>query len=912
MRPITGKWMVCLALFICMILTGSNGIRAVDNEMTGELKARDEGCYSTVLQNAMNEEIRLRVSVTDLFVDIRDVDGQEYSVVEIPGMPSTMADGYPMLPRIPQMIQISDTLAPDVSFVPLSVRRIPLTHPLLPAQDDLESEDIRIIEQDNVLRDASTDVYPSNRLLVSEPMIFRDVRIIMVSFHPVQYLVDEDCLEIIDEVEITVRYSSDDSPNRLLHHGPYSRSFEQLYRALIPNYDDAWIGDRDRTTAEIYLMIMPQAFESRCQGFITWKEQQGFRVDILRLESIGSNPTATQVKAVLTNLYNSENRPVYVCIAGNTNNFPVYESLDYYHPPADPFDDDYFYQLLEGTDLLPETLQSRLPARNGTELTTMLSKILWYEQTPQTTNTAYYKTALMAAANYYQSQITVKEQTAERLITNLDYSTIHTMYSWNSSSISNVKNWITNGISILNYRGEGWYSGWYPDGYNFFYDDVESINNINLLPVITSIGCGVGMFDGSTASFSHTWMTMGSATEHKGAVAFMGPTFNTRTIINNWLDRGIYRGFCYHDITRSAAVFNYGKIYAYNYLYDYNDPVYGVAGIREHLDVHMREYVLQGTPDLWWRTDIPRNADIYTAWSPDSDRDGIVVIDDTGNRVANAQLSFLKDNVRRLYTTNSSGGCRVFMRDVDEPIPCTLTGWNLFPSFTTYLPQMPGEDGDIIITEIKPDIETTGIAGDKVELYNNGTTAVDLAGWTIGDLDGYDIPFTMSAAVLDAGDIAVVEFLGFDGLESVTQTGYGLLIRSRAQPGLSSEEDQVVLRNTLGTLRDAICYHNGTTIGSTDAAYDLSKLTPPGSELGVGTGGWWTGPDTVTNELYESLTVNWSAFKGNGGPGSIQRIAIPEQGQYDNLSNFIAVSTDNFGVFSVQKNHVTYSLSHAR
>lgn len=866
-----------------------------ESEVSAHLKQRDEGCYTTIRQNILDQEIRLRVSVTDLVIDHRNIDGSEYSIVEIPGMPSTMAEGLPMLPRIPQMIQISDTRAPEVSFVPISSRTIPLDYPLLPAQDELEAEDILQIETDDGLLDRQTDNYPPRRLLVSDPMIFRDIRVILVSFHPVQYNFDGGYLEVIDEAEIIIRFSDAESSNRILQHGPYSRSFEQLYKALVPNYDDSWIGDRDRSAAETYLLVMSQAFESRCQGFITWKEQQGFRVDILRLESLGSNPTAAQVHTALTTLYNSENRPVYVCIIGNTNNFPVYESWDNYHPPADPFDDDYYYQLLEGSDLLPETLQGRLPARNGTELTTMLSKILWYEQTPQTGNAAFYKSALMAAANYYQSQITVKEQTADRLTTNLDYTGIHKMYDWNYSSINTVKGWIEDGVSIINYRGEGWYSGWNPDGESFYYYDVESINNVNLLPVITSIGCGVGMFDDTEDSFSHAWMTLGSATQHKGAVAFMGPTFNTRTIINNWIDRGIYRGFCYHDITRSAAAFCYGKIYAYNYLYDYNDPVYGVTGIREHLNVHMREYVLHGTPDLWWRTDVPRQADVYNAWSPDSDRDGVVVIDDQGTRVANAQLSFLRDAERRVYVTNSGGGSRVYMNDVTEPIPVTLSGRNLFPVFTTYVPQSEGEDGDVVITEIKPDIDMTGIDGDMVELYNVGTTAVNIAGWTIGDLDGYDVPITMMDAVLDPGGIAVIEFVGWNGTESVAPTGYGISIVSRAQPGLSSLEDQVVLRNTEGRVRDAVCYHNGTAVGGTDDANDMSKLTPPGSSLLMGSRGWWTGPETVTQADYPGLSVNWQAYAGPGGPGSIQRTSIPGSGVYDTPTNFIVSGAATWG-----------------
>lgn len=890
---------ICIALLIgCLGIAGVMSAQAYDDfEVLTGSKTPDEGYISQVLENALDEQVRLNLTVTDLSVSTREIGDETYTVVEIPGMPLTMADGRPMLPRIPQAVQISDTLTPVVTMVPLKTRRVPLQFPLMPAQGDLELEDIEHIDSQVDMLSAQETVYPPNRILVSDPMIMRDVRMVFVSFHPVQYLIDEQCLEIIEEAEIIINYTTDPSPNPLLSHGPFSRTFDRFYGKFLANYNDSWAEGRDRNAAEVYLLVMPQMFESRCQGFITWKEQQGFDVEVLRLEDLTS-PTAANVKQAILNMYNSELRPVYVCIIGNTNNFPVYESWDYYHPPADPFDDDWYYQLLEGGDLLPETFQSRLPARNGYELTTMLSKILWYEQTPQTHTPSFYKTAFMAAADMYQSQITVKQQTADRLTTNLDYETVHTMYDWNWSSDDQIIEWVEEGVSIINYRGEGWYSGWSPAGGSFEYDDVSDINNTNLLPVVTSIGCGVGMFDGSYESFSHTWMTMGSPTNHMGAVAFMGPTFNTRTIINNWIDRGIYRGFCYHDITRSADAFVYGKLYAYDYLYDYNDPQYGVEGIREHLEVHLEEYVLQGTPDMWWRTDVPRNAEIHTAWTPGSDRDGIVIIDDYGNRVANCQVNFIKGSEHRIYVTDGGGGCKVFMRDVTSPIPAFVSGWNLIPFTTSYLPQETGDDGDILITEIKPDIETTGIAGDKIELYNNDVAAVNLNGWTVGDLDGYDLRFVTEDAILAPGDIAVIQMVGFDGIESVTPTGYGLMITSRAQPGMSSLEDTVVLRNTEGRVRDSVCYHNGTGIGSTDASYDMSKLTQPSTGLSMGSGGWWTGPDTVSQEDYETLAVDWSAFAGNGGMGSIKRISIPASGAYDQPDNFSVSSTEEFGVFT--------------
>jgi len=206
----------------------------------------------------------------------------------------------------------------------------------------------------------------------------------------------------------------------------------------------------------------------------------------------------------------------------------------------------------------------------------------------------------------------------------------------------------------------------------------------------------------------------------------------------------------------------------------------------------------------------------------------------------------------------------------------------------------------MIITEIKPDILTSGTAGDKVEIVNLETeTTINLKNWTIGDLDGYDVPFTNQNALLEPESIAVIEFVGPLGAESVTPTAYGLLITSTAIIGLSSLEDTIVLRNTTGRVRDAVCWHNGTGIGSTNETNDMSKLTLPTSTVAMGFRGWWTGPDEVTREEYESLAVDWSAFAGVGGPGSIQRTGIPGSGVYDSPDFFTVSSTTSFGIYEI-------------
>ena len=848
---------------------------------------RDEGFVLSQVKNELDSEVIIRIEVPDIKFSQKTVDGENYTVLEIAEAGWMMTPGEPLLPMIGHFFQISDTLAPHVSLNVIRSHQIPLEYPILPAQEDLEPSDVYTIESKQWYVYSENNWFPSTHVLQEDPVILRDVRLLPVAYYPIRYNGGSQTLEIIDEAELVIKMVDEPTVNILESHGPYSPSFEQLYRALVPNYDDSWSENRDRNTAERYLLIMKDMFESRCQGFIAWKEQQGFVVDIMRFSELGGNPSYTTVYNAILAKYQGEERPTYVSIIGSTNHFPVHESHDSYM--SGYFDDDLYYSQLEGSDLLPDIYLSRYPVVDGEELTTMLNRILYYEQTPHE-GTDLYKTALMACSGLYSSQQTTKEQTADRLTINLNYTNIHTMYNWTSSSVNQVQSWINEGVSLINYRGEGWQSGWHPEhAYNFEYPEVYALQNGDQFPVVTSIGCGVAMFDASHECFAHAWVTLGDSVNMRGAVAFMGPTWNTRTTINNWIDRGIYRGFCYHDLTRSAQAFVYGKLYSYSHFL-------GTPYMTNDIPTHMREYILFGNPDLFWRTSVPRHAQVYQAWCPSSDRVGALVLDNSGHKVPNAQICFIKDTEQRVYVTDGGGGCRLYMNDITEPVPYTLTGWNLLPNFETFDLTEIGEDGNIIITEIKPDIETTGFAGDKIELANLDTTdSVNLKNWTIGDLDGYDLPFVTQDAILGPHQLAVVELVGFNGVETVTETSYGLLIKSRAVVGLSSLEDTAVIRNARGRVRDAVCWHNGSGIGSTNESFDLSKLTQPESSLKMGSNGWWTGPDTVEQNQYESLTIDWSDYAGIGGPGSIQRTAVPGTGEYDSPANFVINSNDNFG-----------------
>ena len=211
--------------------------------------------------------------------------------------------------------------------------------------------------------------------------------------------------------------------------------------------------------------------------------------------------------------------------------------------------EDYFVEL-EGNDYFPEMMIGRFTNYNGTNgggeyiLQIMVNKFLKYEKYPNTSETDWYKKGIVCSNNYYSSQVETKRFAAQQMMQNGNFISVDTMMSNQQCTYDegDIVAALNNGRSYLNYRGEGWDDGWHADCYYFSSSHVNSLNNANKLTFVTSIGCGVAMFDAGNC-FGETWIEMGSLTEpSRGGCAFIGPTSNTHTAYNNSIDKGIYIG----------------------------------------------------------------------------------------------------------------------------------------------------------------------------------------------------------------------------------------------------------------------------------------------------------------------------------------------------------------------------------
>jgi hypothetical protein len=119
------------------------------------------------------------------------------------------------------------------------------------------------------------------------------------------------------------------------------------------------------------------------------------------------------------------------------------------------------------------------------------------------------KKGLVCANNAYASQRETKRFTATQMLGFGNFSSVDSMYNGYPcpGNVNDIINMINEGRSFLNYRGEGWSTGWWADCIPFQTSDVSSINNGQKLTFVTSIGCGVAMFDANGGNcFGEEWL----------------------------------------------------------------------------------------------------------------------------------------------------------------------------------------------------------------------------------------------------------------------------------------------------------------------------------------------------------------------------------------------------------------------
>ena len=420
---------------------------------------------------------------------------------------------------------------------------------------------------------------------------------------------------------------------------------------------------------------MPDEFVESFKSYADWKRHSGTDIHITKFSDIdatSSNPI--KIKNHITDAYqNWDHPPTYVLIVGDDGVFPKkIVSYDYSFP-----NEDYFVEI-EGDDYFPEMMIGRFTNQGDYRMQVMINKFLKYETEPYTEDPNWFRKGICCSNNEYESQVGTKRFTANVMMEDGNFISVDTLMNdedpYNgipcSMDLNDVINAVNDGRSFLNYRGEGWSSGWWASCTPFQTENVSGLNNGEKFTFVTSIGCGVAMFDASGGNcFGEEWVQLGTITSPRGGVAFVGPTSNSHTTYNNKIDKGIYVGMFREGMDTPGQTLLRGKLYMYN-----------VFGDTYWVEYHYRVYCILGDPSIhiWKDTPLPVIVDHQIV---SSNLEATLIHESSGLPVDSAQLTVTGDSFFATGFTNEEG-----IANLDLPIDSytqlltlTVRGGNVIP-----------------------------------------------------------------------------------------------------------------------------------------------------------------------------------------------------------------------------------------
>jgi hypothetical protein len=623
-----------------------------------------------------NTSTVLKIEISGFDLKNFSSEGNEYQLVDLLTESFITKPGFPKLPYIAKVLAIPDQAAVSVEILETGDVQTFQNVYLPPARTSWLEGEPETPYTENIETYSSNNKYPNEFVRIDPPSVFRDFRIARVSVFPIRYMPAKKEIQVASSITVRINYGSGKviNPKNTLKK-PIAPSFGQLYKDFIFNYQstlDNLYGGKEEGH-ELMLCIMPDEFFASFQTYADWKRQSGIDIHITKFSDIGANSTnPVIIKNHIADAYhNWEVPPTYVLIVGDNGVFPKQNvTLDGWTFP----NEDYFVEI-DGDDFFPEMMIGRLTNESDYGMQVMLNKFTKYEKTPYTTSTDWFKKGICCSNNYYASQVETKRFAAERMLTNGGFTSVDTMMSDPGCTyqVSDVVNAINNGRSYLNYRGEGWSSGWNSSCAAMHTSDVSGLANGQKLTFVTSIGCGVAMFNTSGGNcFGEEWLELGTISSPRGAVAFVGPTSNTHTTYNNKIDKGIYIGMFNEGLNTPGQALARGKLYLYN-----------VYGTDPYVEYHYKIYCVLGDPSVHIWKDVPQNVSVDY---PSTITFGSNLVEYTvtqtsgGAPVANAVVCVTGNNIFVTGITDATGKAYLdITAEVQETLTVTVTGGNVYP-----------------------------------------------------------------------------------------------------------------------------------------------------------------------------------------------------------------------------------------
>ncbi len=577
--------------------------------------------------------------------------------------------GEPELPIYTQLIQLPNTGNYVLENISYDEKIIELDKAVLPTGF---FDDCKI----NTAEYNKDEWLPSEIVTISDPNIMGAYRFSQIAVSPTQYNPIQNKIRILENIEINIMLDEADTKNPKLKQNKIN-SFSNIAKSLIQgNVINQTVQNGE------YLFIIQDDIASLLDPLLRWKEKLGYKTRVATLSETGY--TTDSIKNYIQNAYdNWEIPPQYIVLVGDIDGsiaVPSFYVEGYLHPWAVS---DHNYTLLDGDDYFPDVFIGRFSVQSQMELMTIVSKIINYERNPFM-DIPWQKRALMVGHveewnGYSQREILMG---IRNKLLDFEYTTVDTFISPWQQGNTMLANKISEGESFICFRGAGSPSYWSGGnaGPMFTIDDISTLNNGFMLPMVTSMTCAGGDFASEqyTTCFGEKWLASGSPSVPQGAIGFIGPSeYDTKAWFNNANAMGIYQGVTQEGLFRCGEMLLRGKMELYNN-YPHNHA-WGSALDSDQFYFYV--YNLLGDPGLQILTDIPQEIELIFDPVIQSSVNFIEVqIDISGDDLSGFTIAITSEDSLITTGTTDTGGTAII------PIELPIGSYEVTASKYCYIP----------------------------------------------------------------------------------------------------------------------------------------------------------------------------------------------------------------------------------
>ena len=522
-----------------------------------------------------------------------------FSEIALPGTYASGEIGTPELPATHQLLAVPFGATPTVSVVGFTTTDYNLSdygiNTIIPHQPsvrkDQRPEDIEFVYNQAAYQTRALATAPEASIEVQGTM--RGIRIGSLLVNPLSYNAATNTLRVFNDIEVEINFEGADyaETERMLVN-TYSPYFDIVYKQMF-NYrqiNDVYTDHPDLMAYPVHMMVIaPEEFLGTLQPWTNWKIQKGFDVEVYTTSQAGSNYSA--IRSFVQNKYNTGvsagETPTFLILVGdvaqvpNTTGNQSQKVTDLYYGSVD--NDDF-----------PDMFYSRMSAENTTQLTSIINKVLQYEQYAMPDPSYLNNVTLIAGwDSYWNPRV---GQPTVNYATNYYYNTAHGFTNVNTyltqGQYSGCYNTMSSGVGFINYTAHGSETSWADP--SFSVGAISSLSNANKYFLAMGNCC-------LAADFGYYNPCLGEAmirADNKGAFSYIGScpssywyedyyfgvgathTLNGSTPSNTESSTGVYDGVWMDDTynTVSSMVFlgNLAVCYAHagNYQHSVNDKYY--------------------------------------------------------------------------------------------------------------------------------------------------------------------------------------------------------------------------------------------------------------------------------------------------------------------------------------------------